>query len=147
MAIDSYRFHQLSSTETTTNNSFDFQFFWAGIWEIRIVSGLAKDIDVTNAISATPVIITLRVSALQSTLVLRTPRYYGHSLFRSPSIEVWLKMAPGITDSRYSGYYGLSLFRTQNDVPKVSAMTGGWLNSMGWYSLRSRIISFDCKKA
>ena len=44
-----------------------------------------------------------------STLALRTPCYYGHSLlptkFRSPTIEVWLKMALGITDScRDSGH-------------------------------------------
>ena len=55
---------------------------------------------------------------LQSTLFLRTPRYYGHSLLRTkfifPSIEVRLKMTPGITDSRYSGH--------KNDVPKVSAI-------------------------
>ena len=45
---------------------------------------------------------------IQATLALRTPRYYGHLLlqtkFRSPSIEVWLKMTTGITDSRYSGH-------------------------------------------
>ena len=53
---------------------------------------------------------------VQSTLALRTPRYYGRSLlrtkFRSPSIEVWLKMTPRITDSRYSGHsrYSVSIF-------------------------------------
>ena len=45
---------------------------------------------------------------IQSTLALRTPRYYEHSLlrtkFRYPSIEVLLKMTPGIRDSRYSGH-------------------------------------------
>ena len=39
---------------------------------------------------------------LQSTLALWTPHYYRHLLFwtkfRSPCIEVWLKMTPSITD-------------------------------------------------
>ena len=47
---------------------------------------------------------------LQSTLALRTPRYYGPPLLRTKSspppaeaIEVWLKMTPAIADSRYYG--------------------------------------------
>ena len=55
---------------------------------------------------------------VHSTLALWTPCFYGHALlqtkYRSPSIEIWLK-----NDSRY---YGLSLFRTQNDVPRVSGI-------------------------
>ena len=44
-------------------------------------------------------------------------RYYGQisDPHLDPSIEV-------LTEND-SGYYGLSLFRTQNDVPKVSAIT------------------------
>ena len=56
-----------------------------------------------------------KASAFTVNSHLRIPCYYGHSLlrtkFRSPSIEVRLKMTPGITDSHYSRH---------NDVLKVS---------------------------
>ena len=59
---------------------------------------------------------------VQSTLALRTPRYYGHPLLRTKS-----NPPPGVSytglsenDSRYCG---LSLLRASNYVPRVSAIT------------------------
>ena len=60
--------------------------------------------------------INVMVILIQSTLALWTPCYYRHSLlwtkFRSPSLT--------LNEFRYNA---LSVLRTQNDVPKVSAIT------------------------
>ena len=74
------------------------------------------------AITDTPLLRTSRFyghSAITDTPLLRTSRYYGHPAITD---KIWIVIYRGLTEND-SLYYGLSLFRTNIDVPKVSAIT------------------------
>ena len=64
---------------------------------------------------------------LQSTIALRATRYYRHSPIMD---KIQIPIYSGLTE-KDSQYYGLLLFRTQNNVPKVSAITRVDCNQAG----------------
>ena len=73
----------------------------------------------TNRISLNSSFITC---GIQSTLGLRTPRYYRHPLLRTKSSTTSGEIYRGLTEND-SRYCGLSLLRSSNYVPRASAIT------------------------